>query len=226
MVLGTKESIIAAKQFATERYIRSTHPVLYLPLWKRDAGGTNLIRSDDAYGHIATVTGATWGSQGRTFVAANSDVITIPDAASLQLTDLTIIVWAKVTTHKDWNVAVAKRDAGGTNYQLHSDNTQKLIFFDGTTSISDTPTFSTGVWYHFVVKVASNLATFYTNGIVGAANQAVSVNLNDAPLLIGYDGVSAGAYFGGSGGEIRVYSRALTAGEIQHDYMATRWRYQ
>src|SRR3990167_5915362 len=38
--------------------------VLYLPLWKKDGSS---FMSDDAYGHLATVTGATWGSQGRTF---------------------------------------------------------------------------------------------------------------------------------------------------------------
>ncbi|KKL80876.1 hypothetical protein LCGC14_2000330 [marine sediment metagenome] len=38
MVLATKERIIADRQFATERYILSTMPVLYLPLHRLDSG--------------------------------------------------------------------------------------------------------------------------------------------------------------------------------------------
>ena len=39
-------------------------------------------------------------------------------------------------------------------------------------------------------------------------------------------GGQAGAFLPGIIGEIRIYNRALTPGEIQHNYLATKWRYR
>src|SRR3989304_5596886 len=75
MVQGTKERITAHRLFATRRYILSTHPALYIS-GRRDFQGTNQFLSDDAYGHLCTVTGALWTPQGYSF--DGDDYITVP----------------------------------------------------------------------------------------------------------------------------------------------------
>ncbi|MDO8687497.1 MAG: hypothetical protein Q7K41_02790, partial [Dehalococcoidales bacterium] len=53
--------------------------VLYLPLYEPDSSS---LMSKDAYGHLAAVTGATWGTLGRTFDGSD-DQIDCGNASSL-----------------------------------------------------------------------------------------------------------------------------------------------
>ena len=62
--------------------------VLYLPLYELDGAS---FMSKDAYGHLCTVTGALWTSQGRDFDGID-DSITLPTAFD-SLTDLTLEAW-------------------------------------------------------------------------------------------------------------------------------------
>ena len=96
MSLATKDRIVAAKQFSTERYIRSTHPVLYIS-GRKDFGGTNTFRTQDAYAHLAARTGALWTPQGY-ILGGVADYINCGSAAALSdLTTKTIIIWFKAT---------------------------------------------------------------------------------------------------------------------------------
>ena len=66
--------------------------VLYLPLYELDGAS---FMSKDAYGHLCTVTGATWTPRGRSFDGTD-DHIALPQAA-YQVAgdgdDLTILIW-------------------------------------------------------------------------------------------------------------------------------------
>jgi hypothetical protein len=59
--------------------------VLYLPFADHDMAGSTII-SKDLNAHSCTVTGATWGSQGRSFDSTYDDFISVPDSPSLNLT--------------------------------------------------------------------------------------------------------------------------------------------
>ncbi len=99
---------------------------LYLPLYKRD--GTSFM-SDEAYGHLATVTGAIWTPQGRYFDGVD-DYLRIPDAPSLDLTgEMTILAWMKRgATGAIWQDLVNK---GASAYALGFSNNNKLSFTIG-----------------------------------------------------------------------------------------------
>ena len=81
---------------------------LYLPLWKLDG---NSFQSKDAYGHLATVTGATKVLQGFSFDGVD-DKITIPHAATLDfgLTSFWEMMVFKLLTLREQGL-VSKYDA-------------------------------------------------------------------------------------------------------------------
>src|SRR3990167_10622684 len=94
MVLATKERITAHGLFATRRYILSTLPVLYIS-GRRDFQGTGQFLSDDAYGHLCTRTGVTWGIQGGIF--DGDDYINCGNATSIAsiVSNFTVLAWVK-----------------------------------------------------------------------------------------------------------------------------------
>lgn len=73
-------------------------------------------------------------------------------------------------------------------------------------------------WTHFVVgwnKPATTL-TIYINGVAKQSWTLASVDTSTEPLKIGKR--TEGMYFNGSIDEVRIYSQALTAMEIQKHY--------
>ena len=71
--------------------------VLYVPLWhEKLSGGT--FASFDHNHHACTVTGATWGTQGRTFAGDDNDVITVANNDVFDITGaITIVMWVYPT---------------------------------------------------------------------------------------------------------------------------------
>ncbi len=73
---------------------------LYLPFGEGSMQGTT-FRSYDAYHHLCTPTGTTWGIQGRTLDGA-SDIITVPNHAALKAAgSFSIVCWVKVTSYEN-----------------------------------------------------------------------------------------------------------------------------
>jgi hypothetical protein len=72
------------------------------------------------------------------------------------------------------------------------------------------------VWYHLAVTRCDNLYTIYVNGVaVGSQVDAHAIPDANAPLTIGS---AEGFYFNGLLDEVGIYSRALSAAEVQAIY--------
>lgn len=224
-MLATKERITANRSFSSERYIRSTHPVLYVPLYKKDGPQ---FTSSDAYGHLCTVTGALWGIQGRTFDALDDSVNCGSNAALNILTDITVEFWVKFDTVTGDRVCVempGKLAIFG--------NTAKVAFLsrgNGKYSISSAGSLAIDTWYHIVGAYSTSWTAMklFING------NEVSYGTQDAMLGASLGALSAAVTLGmadanptldGILGEVRIYNRALTALEVQRNYLATKWRY-
>lgn len=212
--------------------------VLYLPLWKRDAADGQSFMSDDAYGHLCTVTGALWTPRGRTFDGI-ADIITIPAHSSINnLPALTLIAWLNPTS--------AGEDAAGTII-CKSPSIQTVLRL----SASLLPVFE-------VDYVTTDLGMFPTTAVSLSTNQMLTVTwdgsrtaanvlmyLNEVLLTPDFtrDGVgdrvddsasdliignipSGTRTFDGLIGEVWLYNRILNPLEIQRNYLATKWRYQ
>lgn len=206
--------------------------VFYAPLWKRDAANAQKFMSDDAYGHLCTVTGALWTPQGRLFDGTD-DVITVPDHNALDITTaVTLELWINPDVIKASHLVLAKRAEAGTvaNYSIWLASDEILVqFYTGTAWADHTTTTAdlvAGIWYHIVVIIdcVNDRVSIYKNGI-SIYNVAETKNMvaNTANLTIGgwltY-------FFDGRISLTRIYNRTLTPQEIQNNYIQTRWRYR
>jgi len=206
--------------------------VLYLPLYELDGKS---FMSRDAYGHLCTVTGALWRPNGRYFDGSD-DFISCPDAPSLDYTANTIEIWANIPaqTHSgsQINIGLAKTASylTGICYRTHAtvptvvgwyfladtENDAKYSFhrFDGDDS-----------WHHIVGVFNGVRTSIYFDSILkDSATEDDTWTPNNETLKI-MGGVD-GRYINGLLGEARIYNRALTPLEIQHNYLATKWRYR
>ena len=233
MVLGTKERIIADRQFATERYILSTLPVLYLPLYRLDSGssGDNFV-SADGKGHVCTVAGALWQPDGREFDGTD-DTINVPAHASLDITEtLTLITWVKHDIAGS-EIFLGKRvDGSDDAYQLSTEAaTEKITFIIWVSDVAVVLTGDTGLTldtWECVAGVYNKVdLRVYKAGVLDSTPKAETGSID-----VTTDDVTVGRAFNtsfswdGTIGETWIYNRALSPQEVQDIYIATNWRYR
>ena len=229
---------LAERERDTERYILSTFPVLYLPLWKLD-GASFLSR--DGHGHLCTVTGATWGSQGRTFNGVD-DKLDIPaNSAFSNHSQFTLLIWLKMgaleaavkTPFQTGEAAtyrivfnVNQKDDGSNlagAIRFHVRTTGDVVLAGGTTTgVLDTTNFT-----HLALKYDQVNVSLYKDLqlLKTVAGTAAMTGADPAAAYIGSSGGSA-QFIPGIIGELFYYNRALTPQEVQHNFIQTRWRYQ
>ena len=204
--------------------------VLYLPLYELDGAS---FMSKDAYGHLCTVTGALWTSQGRDFDGID-DSITLPTAFD-SLTDLTLEAWllcnnAAVDYHpfgfyKDDNnrfVPYFHPANGITNVIVVGGNAYDVVSNDIAVE---------GQWYHIACLLGTGGMLLYVDGVLQTDTDANTLSFADlggmTEVTFGKWKVADAAHpWDGYIGEVRLYNRRLTPLEVQHNYLATKWRYQ
>lgn len=213
----------------------------YAPLWRPDLGvapgGT--FKSLDKYGHTCTVTGATWGYQGRIF-DGNDDNISCGDVTALNgATAFTIICWFNQDII-DQNDTLFKKytDADNRIYlaTIASDGSTRFYICNAANtygSFDYSTVITAGKWHHLVT---------YYNG-AGANNSAkMKIYVDTVEVTLGFGamtiptttadlstkafllGDTAGA-LDGVIGEMLIYNRALGVNELTRHYQATKWRY-
>ena len=208
--------------------------VFYAPLWhpQLSVSPFNAWNVADGGVHACTVTGATWGITGRSF-DGNDDKIVIPDHASLDITgNITLEIWIQFSTipHPVGEAIIGKGGRGGafSAFQLYTEGaTTDSLFFgvslDGVWNsgrIIDNLT--QDAWYHIVGLYDGSNFIGYKNSVVdlsAAKTGVMQTNNNDVDIM-GQTNFAQGYV-----GEIRIYNRALSAGEILHNYNSTKWRY-
>jgi hypothetical protein len=225
-------------------FIRDSSLALYLPLWHPDLSVSPFL-SKDLNAHSCTVTGATWGNQGRTFDGID-DVINCGSAAILDTAfggdttgAYTYEWWAKNTIDGPsrgqlvkgvdptfWGMWTA--DAAGSlnlywEIKVTGETNDLFVYW----TIGDVST----SFNHFMLTGSGRAAagwTLYKN------NSLVSMNINSNTLSSNVGNTAddlfapgrawgASGYFKGIEGEVWVYNRAKTLAES--NYLATKWRY-
>lgn len=220
---------IPEKIAAPNGFVFDPSLVLYLPLYGLDGSS---FMSKDAYGHLCTVAGATWTPQGRKFDGTD-DYISVPDHSSLDITSaITVMAWARFNNIPLGNeIALNKEGAYRAIVSPEVDDDQPCfrVYIGGAwrNVIADT-VLTTDTFYHIVGTYDGSYIRIYVNGVEDATPVSQSGNIatsaND--LVIG-DYVAGGGWnFAGCIGEVLIYNRALTLQEIQHHYLATKWRYR
>ena len=172
------------------------------------------------------ITRTTQGKFGGALVFDGANFVTIPDAASLNLTTgMTLEAWVYPTVAlSGWKGVIIKEGTSQFSYFLYANtdgNNQAVMVNIGGEQIalggSAAPV---NTWTHLAGTYDGLTLRLYINGVeVAAQPRSGQIGIFSGPIRIG--GNSAlGEYFQGRIDEVRIYNRALTQTEVQADMNA------
>lgn len=205
--------------------------------WSFDEGTSTRATDFSGNGNHGTLgagsAAPTWvsGKRGKAlnFDGSNDDV-TILDSSSLDIatSDVTVVAWIKLNNISATTQITTKiQGGGGPGYEMRINSSGTLDCFirDGTNNAdctNDGYAIDDAAWHHVVVVFdRDGSAIRYVDGTPnGSATSisAVSGSVTNAiNLTIGQDG-GDGRVFNGAIDDVRIYSRALSAGEIAKLY--------
>src|SRR5215831_13533456 len=194
-----------------------------------DDGSGTAVTDASGNGHTGTIANATWAAAGRYGKALSfngtSAVVTIPNAAALQLSaGMTLEAWVNPSAVSSaWRDVIYK---GNDNYYLEatSDHASHpdggLIAGGSYADAFGTAALTANSWSYLTATYDGATLRLYVNGTQVASTAKTGAIASSAnPLQIGGDSLY-GQNFAGLIDEVRVYSVALTAAQVQAD-MAT-----
>ncbi len=217
-----------SQELETERYILSTMPVLYAPLWKFNSTS----HSSDSNGHLCTVVGTPRSLRGRTFTG-DAQYITLAESDSLNITgNLTIATWVWMNAGATTPPIVAKWGAK-TAYMLSIFPANKFSFDIVVSTVDKTVasanTYNDSNWH---------LAMGYFNSVnvcldIDGGKELVTGDATAGPIdndagnvvrIANFNSVTTGGFIGEMG-DVMIWNRVFTARERQNFYKLTKWRY-
>jgi hypothetical protein len=202
-------------------------PVAVLSLNFDEASGNAV---DSASGLVGTVSGAVRvaGLRGSalSFDGVN-DSVTVPDAAALDLTSgMTLAAWVNMGARDGWETIILKENVDTYSYALYAQDggavqggspepSGNVSLAGRAETLLGSAALAGGTWVHLASTYDGTTQRMFING-VEVSNRAVagSIDVGGGALRIGGNDVWAGEYFQGLIDEVRIYNRALTAGEI------------
>jgi chitodextrinase len=202
-------------------------PSTLVAAYSFNAGSGATVADASGLGNNGTIANAVWTTNGKygsalIFNGVNA-LVTIADAPSLRLTNaMTLEAWINPTTvNRTWRDVIYKAN---DNYYLEATSSRNPAApLGGGSTFGETwgtAALAANTWTHLAVTYDRVTLRLYVNGVQvssKARTQAIATSAN--PLQIGGDSLF-GRYFSGTIDEVRIYSSALTAGQVQAD-MAT-----
>ncbi len=154
--------------------------------------------------------------------------ISVPDSPDLNPPSaLTIEAWIKTSGTPSYSRIVGKfDDASNTGYGLglHNDGTMRsdIGIGGGSYTVASNPkVVIDGQWHHVASVFNGSQGVLYVDGVPGPTIPLTGIaTTSSQPLAIGRDLCCPGRFFHGLIDEVSLYSRALSAVEIQRIYEA------
>ena len=197
--------------------------------------GTSTVTDLSGNGNNMSVTGASLGNNYYYSISGTSTYLTCPSAASIKsTTSLTVEAWFRLTDlTNQWKPIISKGSSDATEeYLLMARPGNNVIYFDcggGSFYAQPSYTWSSNIWYHIV---ATHSRTGGTSTLdISVNNSDLSVTTNGGTETPGntsdalYIGTARNNAIGGTGIQIaqaRIYTKVLSASEINQNYNATK----
>jgi len=143
---------------------------------------------------------------------------------------LTVEAWSKTAgVGMSINqVIVSQEDSGGNSGRLLigiQDVVDDTIYTNlGGSILSSGTVPNANQWYHSAITFDGTNLKIYVDG-VEKASTTETLECNNCPLYIGRSKTAGTGYFNGTIDEVAIYSKALTAGEIQNHYNSKRAKF-
>jgi rhamnogalacturonan endolyase len=192
-----------------------------------ETAGTTLA---DATGNAnaATLTGATSfvaGMRGNAVKFAGGSAV-LPTGIVSGLSDFTIATWVKPDSIATWQrifdfgssttsymfLTTRPSTAGGLRFAIRTDSVAEQ-------QVNTSTPLAVGVWQHVAVTLRGSTATVYLNGTAVGTNTGVTLRPSSlgqsSSNLIGRSQFTADPALAASIDDFRIYSRGLTAAEVQ-----------
>jgi parallel beta-helix repeat protein/predicted outer membrane repeat protein len=210
--------------------------------WKLDEGSGTTVYDSAGMNH-GTIYGATWTTgiiDGALDFDGADDYVALPDNEPVWLpqNNFTLAAWVYPADYAgakilDLNFTASANPDYDQGYAVGRNNNGQISFEMNTTTTTDENTRTndalvTGRWYHIIALRNSTTQAIYLDGQLNVSRTCASAPID---FVGGYDDdrVSIGRvttnivndlYFAGKIDEVRIYDRALSAGEINAIYKA------
>jgi len=209
---------------------------LNLPFHHDDLLGTSLTSKDNDE-HTATVTGATWGTYGRTFDGNDDDIdCGQPAAWNFGTSDVSFVIWLKNTGGDGTAESIlSKCEADFDGFYMYiNTNGQVAMRLRDTGAGGAEPNMGVDIgadntWHQIVWSLDrdGNMLGYLDNELKSTTDiSGIGSITAVANLLIGEGNIVAERNnFNGPIGEVQIYLKVLSHTEIDKLYNDTKWRY-
>jgi hypothetical protein len=163
-----------------------------------------------------------------------TNYILLPNSLISNITNFTISLWVNAAniTSGSLNCIFHATNTGGNNFSIEWYNNQIQTLITSTYSTFNY-TFSNNTWYNFVFyRTGGTTMGLYINGVSQGTQTCPSTTFNiTGAIVMGQeqDAVEGGFQsiqsYTGKYANVSYYNRALTASEIQQNYIATKSRF-
>ncbi len=179
-------------------------------------------------GNNGTISGASWSTAGHAGNALSfdgvNDWVTVPDANSLDLTGgMTLEAWVFPTTlGNGWRTVVFKEQSGDLVYGMYANRPgtrpNGQVFVAGNDRhVNGTAALALNAWSHLATTYDGSFLRLWVNGTqVAQLAQTGPIATSTGALRLGGNNIWS-EWFTGRLDDVRVYNRALTAGQLQTD---------
>jgi concanavalin A-like lectin/glucanase superfamily protein len=182
--------------------------------------------------HTATLAGgATFGAglqNNAVTLSGNNQYVSLPTGIVNGLSTISITAWVKLTMSPQWNRIF---DFGNdtSTYMFLTANSGSTLRFSITTGGAtmeqqmNATSLPTGTWEHVALTLSGGMGVLYVQGAQVA--QSATFTFNPSSLgntmhnWLGRSQYAADPYLNGQIDNVRIYSRAISAGEVQALYM-------
>jgi hypothetical protein len=200
--------------------------------WSFD-DGADPTNDDSGSGHdgdligeptfTTTVPAAIGGGTALVFDDIDDYVEVQGDENDFDLEQLTVAFWIKSPGFTDGYEGLVTK--GDDAWRIHEGDGSGYVEFHvddaggGGTTLRSTQWITDDVWHHFAATYDGTTMVIYIDGVLDiSAPASVTIPDNDSPVTIGTNGHHTGRVFNGLMDEVRIYDRALTAGEVAQLY--------
>jgi hypothetical protein len=193
--------------------------------WMFDEGSGTVAKDSSGHGHDGTLNGdPKWvgGPLGGALdFDGTNDFVEIPDGPGLSITGaITIAAWTNMRTTSSGEMAIVSKGGWAANdlpYELTEERGGVIFwqFYNDAGRDSCSPNSpSAGEWHHITATYDGKVFKCYIDGVLAQEwAYAGAMPKNTASVTIGRRS-RGGTFFNGMIDDVRLYDRALTAGQI------------